>query len=1342
MIKRIYLNYYEEKLLKANDVETQPGPRKNFKQSGSNHVHLTVLITLLILLINKVQQYSTAIKLESHNYQAESLLNISNLLRCKVRKQWTIPSISTSAATVSLLLIIAGDIHPNPGPVYDHSTSDQVSSATDSDTCEPTILTCDTCHSSFRLETVTGSPVRGNIRSTSFDWICTNTSCHPNHHHGDNNDVQSSPNRFNTLNATTTLPEVIRKKKINHSQDKKPKSPHRTVTPKPITTSTARDSTTNLLDELPQIDSIDYIGKDLCRECLKEIKAKQHAISCDRCDMWTHRGCSDMSVKTYNWLKKKKCFSRICDKCLVDDELIRDKADKTKLSEEHLPEPLEYICKSKDCLLIIHLNCRSLVNKEEELQHIIDELNPDIICLTETWFNDSIPAQAFVPDNYSIIRKDRSENFKQKYGRNRGGGVAVLHKKHIKVENKTYLTDKVEEILWVQVKTKYSFMLGTIYRTEYTDILINDKDESTLEENIRKASEITSNIIITGDLNVDMLDHESKETQALVDTFESYDLKQYIAKATRVDKKSLKPTILDHVWASPDSNLIKSTGTFDGISDHMGTYMKLNQKPPPIPDSKIIFRSYKNYNSEDFCSELAANIEASNIEDLIENNDVNSATEELVKVIQETAQKHAPVIEVKKKNQKKGIPWFTEELKSMIKNKNELLQDYYTSGLDFYKSRLKMVSNSINHLKRNLKKSYIQDKLEEANGDSKETWKIYNLITRRTKTKEATEPDMMNQQKADKFNRYFATVGLEIQRELEKTGHSTTEIPDTQSTQMPDVSDAHSQHSQDSQSQHDPDTRSHDSETHDTTTTFTFQKETIANIEKIIDNIRNDVAVGEDMIGAKLIKDMKNTISSILVKIINKGYETETFPDCMKRAAIKPIHKKDDIDDISNYRPISILPTLSKIFEKAATIQFVSHFETNKKIHRSQHAYRLLHSTITCLVEVTNYVYRLLDKKKLTAIISLDLSKAFDSINHKLLLNKLRKLGLNEAAVMWVKSYLSNRKQITKFRNFTSQEEAIFSGIPQGSIVGPFLFLCYTNDFHDEFEGECRTYAYADDTQLVIEATNIQQLQRKIESIMAKAQKWYQRNAMKNNIGKTEVLLITSNKKNEFLKIKVKDGSKVIIIKSKPHIKILGIIIDSKLNWRKQVNEVRRKSFNITRNIHHINHLLPLQNKLNLYHALISPQFSYGDVVWGGCGQKESLSLQRVQNFAAKSITGNRKYDSATASLKQLKLLNLKQRRNIHETVLVHKALQNKCPENINTQYQQHLSKVNTRQSTHRILQVPTHKTTKFEKSPLYRSIKSWNSVPNHINTEKIKLHKTQLQRHLIQQAYSSSPLS
>ena len=187
----------------------------------------------------------------------------------------------------------------------------------------------------------------------------------------------------------------------------------------------------------------------------------------------------------------------------------------------------------------------------------------------------------------------------------------------------------------------------------------------------------------------------------------------------------------------------------------------------------------------------------------------------------------------------------------------------------------------------------------------------------------------------------------------------------------------------------------------------------------------------------------------------------------------------------------------------------------------------------------------------------------------------------------------------------------------------------------------------------------------------------------------------------------------MISLLPKKHIEILGILIDQDLNWTKQVNRVKRNSMNATRNIHRINHLLTRDHRINMYNGVIKPNFDFGDILWGGCLEKDSKSLQRIQNFAVKSITGNRKYDSASQSFNELKFLNLQQRRKVHETVFLHKALLNKSSKNLHEEYTSYLPPISTRRAEHKKLLVPSHNSAKFERSPLYRTIHTWNEAPN-----------------------------
>ena len=678
----------------------------------------------------------------------------------------------------------------------------------------------------------------------------------------------------------------------------------------------------------------------------------------------------------------------------------------------------------------------------------------------------------------------------------------------------------------------------------------------------------------------------------------------------------------------------------------------------------------------------------------METENVNEATERWIDIFSSTANRHAPIKEGIKNIKRKYIPWFTSELKEMIEEKNRRLKLYWMDGFLSDLNIVKEISNKITHLKRKLKKIFYHDKISKFEGDPKKMWNILKEVTNTTVTKSNVEPEFLDQKKANTFNTFFATVGTKIQEKLNIEEKKFEQI-------VPEK--------------------------------FEFQEETEEKITKLIQRIRNDVAVGYDDISAKLLKDSKETISETLTKLVNISYRKSTFPQCLKKGIVRAVHKKDDPEDPANYRPLTILSTLSKIFERSAADQQMQYYMKYHIINETQHAYMKGHSTETCLNEIVNYIFKENDSGNLVGIASLDLSKAFDSISHSHLIQKLSNLGLGKNSLSWCKSYLTNRKQQTKFKKYLSEEVTVTSGVPQGSIMGPILFISFINDLPQNFKN-CKIVSYADDTQILVSAKSGKQIRTQLENLIKNAKKWYTENSLLNNASKTEIMLISGRKHEESFYIEIKEDEKIKKLELKNHIKILGVYLDQHLNWKKQVQEVNKKAKFAARNLQRINQLIPIKSRILLYNSLVATHFNYADTVWAGCNVEEHNKLQRTQNIAIKSILGMKKHDSATVALKKAKLLPLNDKRKIHQAVYVHKALDNKLSAPVCRTYEEQKSKTANRSSEKQTLGCPAHKTERYKRSPLYTSITAWNSIP--IQLKEIKntsTFKKNYQQHLQQ---------
>ena len=357
----------------------------------------------------------------------------------------------------------------------------------------------------------------------------------------------------------------------------------------------------------------------------------------------------------------------------------------------------------------------------------------------------------------------------------------------------------------------------------------------------------------------------------------------------------------------------------------------------------------------------------------------------------------------------------------------------------------------------------------------------------------------------------------------------------------------------------------------------------------------------------------------------------------------------------------------------------------------------------------------------------MDLSKAFDSINHNILQQKLIEIGIGPNVIKWMKSYLTNRQQHVKFKNIESDKEMVTSGVPQGSILGPVLFIIFTNNL-TEYLHNYQISSYADDTQILISASSPKEMKQKIEEVMNIAQKWYTKHSLLNNLSKTEIMIVTSKKnqkKYKGIKYSILENGETNCIKGTENMKILGVWIDEDLTWNKQISTMKGKAFNNARNLCRVNQQLPMKTKIQLYNSYVASQLGYADIIWGGCSEENKKKLQKVQNFSLRSMTGKTSSKEARSSLQ---FLTLEEKRNIHYGVYGYKLTNGLAPMNQTVEFNKHKASSGRLKEQNK-MKPPIHRSQKFKASTIYRTITSWNEISADIKNSKTMLEfKTKLQ--------------
>ena len=498
---------------------------------------------------------------------------------------------------------------------------------------------------------------------------------------------------------------------------------------------------------------------------------------------------------------------------------------------------------------------------------------------------------------------------------------------------------------------------------------------------------------------------------------------------------------------------------------------------------------------------------------------------------------------------------------------------------------------------------------------------------------------------------------------------------------------------------------------------FNFRPIVVQDIRDAMGKIKTSKSLGSDNISSYFLKLATSYIENALVFMFNTSLETSQFPDSWKNARITPIFKEGDKTERSNYRPISVLPVISRLFEKLVFNQLYDYLVRNKLIHPGQSGFLKLHSTLTCLLKNTDDWYSGLDTGQMVGTVFIDLKKAFDTVDHGLLCKKLEHYGVQQRELSWFQSYLLNRKQFCRVGGVDSDigEVEVEVGVPQGSCLGPLLFLIYINDLPSAVQGSTVSM-YADDTSLCLKSKDISQLNEAINDDLEHLDSWLKGNKLSLNVAKTQSMLIATKPKHralndaaEQLHLKIRGCELDLVNKTK----YLGVHVDNSLDWKEHIKTVSTKVSRAIGFLKHAKNILPIASLKTLYSSIVEPHFRYCCSVWGCCGTTDIDQLQKLQNRAARIVT-NSSFDAPSGPL--IRSLGWKTVRELVDQdsrLMVYKSINELAPQYMSNLFTRN-STCSSRslRSTKTDLRIPKKTSANGQKCFSYRGAKLWNSLP------------------------------
>jgi endonuclease/exonuclease/phosphatase family metal-dependent hydrolase len=828
----------------------------------------------------------------------------------------------------------------------------------------------------------------------------------------------------------------------------------------------------------------------------------------------------------------------------------------------------DFVTKSSS-LQIIHLNIRSAKKNFDEFQLLLASLKTffHIIVLSETWLGD--PSHWVPLNGYKAYHSVR-------YSR-KGGGVTILVDDNIKstlLPQFSLVCDDAEICsVRLSIESRNYNIIG-VYRPpdrpvgNFTDIFFRTLTDVEISKNPT---------VILGDFNIDMCaTNPPDSTNAYIDEFRALHFVPYITVPTRVTNDTA--SLIDHLWFNmlfPCRSGVLSVQ----ISDHFPIFVSVSnvlKKDKQLITSK--FRCHGNKNISDF------RIGVTNLLFDIDMSDTLSIDDKWRVFIEKLfdAYNASCPIAVKTISVKRSLsPWITSTLLKCIARKHELyrLSKIDNSFTDEYKNYRNMLSSVIYYAK----KHYYSKKFNSCINDVKKTWKSINeLLCQKVKCNNVTkvsdggtvieDVDAI----ADLFNEHYVSIADRLAQVIPAVNQDPVKF-----------------------------VKRNDQ-------TFVYFPTDQQEVMHVINSFKSKNS-NLDSIPSFMYKHVADIISPIIAELINSSINLGTFPDVLKISRVIPIYKSGVRDKVINYRPISILDFLEKVFERIISKRITNFLNKFSIICDQQFGFRKGRSTSDALLQYAEAIYSAFDNVQYSVSVMLDLSKAFDTVDHAILLKKLELLGVRGVVLQWFTSYLSNRKQYVNVNCCNSSRLPVTSGVPQGSILGPLLFSLYINDMH-ACSSKLNFIHFADDTTLFMRGPNLSDLCSEINEELKLIDLWLCSNRLSLNIDKTASMVHTNKDKSSLIPLQIR-GKPINLVNT---TKFLGVYVDDKFNFKDHINQVCNKLSRSCGILSRLSEIIPIHALRKIYLSLVYPYLVYCVEVWGGASEAALSRLCSLQNRIVK----------------------------------------------------------------------------------------------------------------------------